>query len=181
MILKNKRLKSKKITDSVANQFTCNPKTGILRWAVNKPNSTYKINDKVFSKTSEGYLCVMVDKKLYMAHRICYYIYYNKSPENIIDHINHDITDNRKINIRECTASQNGMNRKIGKNNKSGYKGVIWHKAHNLWMAQITVNKKIYFLGYFKKLENAVNARLDAEKKHFGEFSYVPKEQKIKK
>ena len=43
----------------------------------------------------------------------------------MVDHINGDRTDNRRINLRACTRSQNAMNTKIPSDNKFGYKGII--------------------------------------------------------
>jgi hypothetical protein len=47
-----------------------------------------------------------------------------------VDHINGIITDNRPCNLRESTKSQNGSNRSVSKNNKTGLKGVrIYRKG----------------------------------------------------
>ena len=47
---------------------------------------------------------------------------------DVIDHIFHKKFDNRKSQLRFVTHSQNQMNRDIGKNNTSGYRGISWHK-----------------------------------------------------
>lgn len=61
----------------------------------------------------------------------------------VIDHINKDRSDNRKINLRYCLSSENSKNRKIQKNNKTGYKGVRRNnKDGGTWSAQIAVNGK---------------------------------------
>lgn len=46
----------------------------------------------------------------------------------------------------------------IMRTNKSGYRGVSWHKASNRWVAQISVNKKKKHLGYFNTAEEASKA-----------------------
>lgn len=72
-----------------------------------------------------------------------------------VDHINKNKLDNRKENLRICTPSQNQHNRPINKNNKSGYKGVTFHKGSGKWHAQIMVNRKNRYLGSFSLPEEA--------------------------
>jgi hypothetical protein len=59
-----------------------------------------------------------------------------------VDHINKNPLDNRRKNLRVVSSSQNMMNREKQINNKSGFKGVSWHKASNKWRATIIINKK---------------------------------------
>ena len=88
-----------------------------------------------------------------------------------IDHRFHKVNDNRKSQLREVTRSQNNMNRGIRKDNASSVTGVSWHKARNKWRAYITINGKTKHLGYFINKEDAIQSRLEAEIKYFGEFA----------
>ncbi len=92
-----------------------------------------------------------------------------------IDHINNNSLDNRKINLRVCTRDENTRNRKVNLNNKSGYKGVYWHKAGKKWASSIGINKKIIYLGLFTNPKNAARAYNAAAIKYFGEFSNLNK------
>lgn len=94
------------------------------------------------------------------------------SDKRYVDHLNHNINDNRKTNLRICTPSQNNMNRSFSSNNKSGVIGVCWDKAHSKWSAQIGLNKKTIHLGLFENFEDAVKSRKNAEEEYFGEYSY---------
>lgn len=87
-----------------------------------------------------------------------------------VDHIHHDTLDNRKCNLRTCTASQNMMNRGLFKNNKSGYTGVYLCKKSNKWRAQININKKQTYLGMFSNKHEAARVYNRYCKKHHGEF-----------
>ena len=85
----------------------------------------------------------------------------------VIDHINHNKLDNRKQNLRHCTKSQNGMNRKS--------KGCYFKKELNKWVALIRLNNRSIHLGYFEEKNKAVKVRREAEQKYFGEFAYRQK------
>lgn len=89
-----------------------------------------------------------------------------------VDHINHETYNNQKYNLRIATQSQNNMNSSLSKNNTSGVTGVYFDRKTNKWAAQITINNKTKSLGFFEEFEKAVEARLQAEDKYFGEYSY---------
>jgi hypothetical protein len=65
----------------------------------------------------------------------------------VVDHINRDVTDNRKINLRVVTQQQNSRNRA---NITGKYKGVSWTKSNSKWRATIQVSGKCKHLGYFE-------------------------------
>lgn len=88
-----------------------------------------------------------------------------------VDHINGDGLDNRRCNLRVCSRAENLRNARVGQRNTSGYKGVSWQKDKRRWRAEITVNYKRIRLGEFKHLQDAVAARKEAERKHFGMFA----------
>lgn len=90
----------------------------------------------------------------------------------IVDHINHDILDNRKCNLRLATKGQNNTNRlKSPKQNSSRYKGVHWDNTHKYFKAQIRKDKKQICLGYFKNEAEAALAYDDACVVMHGEFA----------
>jgi hypothetical protein len=80
--------------------------------------------------------------------------------------------NNHKSNLRECTHAENTRNRqRMNKNNTSGLKGVFWIKNASLWRAQIKVDRKIIYLGYFKDKIKAAFAYNEAATKYHGEFA----------
>lgn len=87
------------------------------------------------------------------------------------DHINGDTLDNRRSNLRTVTDAQNCHNRALSKLNKSGYKGVSWHKGMRQWAAQITCHGRVIHLGYRRELEEAVVLRKEAEQELHGEYA----------
>ncbi len=90
-----------------------------------------------------------------------------------VDHINHNTLDNRKENLRLCTQSQNSMNRRLRKDNASGFKGVSWHKIIKKWVVYIRVDGSNKNLGYYDALEKAVHVYDAAAKEHQGEFALL--------
>jgi hypothetical protein len=91
----------------------------------------------------------------------------------LVDHKDGDGLNNQRSNLRICTPKENGYNRKINKNNKSGFKGVRNNK--NRWEVKIIKDGKYYHLGRFKDLLEAAKVYNDAAKKLFGEFAKLNK------
>jgi len=89
------------------------------------------------------------------------------------DHANLNTLDNRRLNLRYVTNSQNGANRSKFKNNTSGYKGVYWHKATKKWCASIRVNYKSVALGYHHDPVEAAKAYNTAALEYFGEYAWL--------
>jgi|DEB0MinimDraft_3_1074331.scaffolds.fasta_scaffold20825_2 hypothetical protein len=108
-----------------------------------------------------------VDGVDYYEHRLVWLYVYGDWPTKDIDHINGDRYDNRIDNLREVTVAQNHMNRRA----KSFLKGVTWDKRKRKWQAQIMLNKKQGFLGYFDCPAAAHMAYQIAADEKFGAFA----------
>lgn len=89
-----------------------------------------------------------------------------------IDHKNQNIFDNRKINLREATQSQNLANRKANSNKiYSKHKGVYYHSRDKTWDSIIVCNSKRIFIGRFKTELEATKAYNEKATLLFGEFA----------
>ena len=128
-----------------------------------------KISGCCWSSGSIGYIHTVLLDKIVRMHRFLL----NPNEYEVIDHINHNTYDNRKMNLRKTTTSENQTNKKIQTNNTSGVTGVRWVKNRNKWVACININKKSIQLGSFLKFEDAVTARKEAEDKYYGEYKYI--------
>src|SRR5262245_55156316 len=72
-------------------------------------------------------------------------------PKIGVDHINRNGLDNRRQNLRLASQAQNLGNTKTRTDNRSGYKGVGFHRQSRLWRARL----KGKLLGLFKTPEQA--------------------------
>ena len=83
------------------------------------------------------------------------------------DHINHDTLDNRRLNLRICTRSQNNHNRSRQRGN---YKGVSFDKSTRKWRVNVWVEGTRYEVGYFEDEIEAAKAYDKKAKELVGEF-----------
>lgn len=107
----------------------------------------------------------------YKVHRIIWLYMTGEWPKAFIDHVNGDGLDNRWANLREATIAENAKNRRLNRNNTSGFKGVSFAKRANKYTAQVTANRKRVCLGFFDTPEDAYAAYCEAAKKHYGEYA----------
>lgn len=133
--------------------------TGILRRVDARPHS--KKGAVCGSKNSCGYLNVGVGGVIYPAHRLAFLYETGRWPKDQIDHINGQKDDNRWINLREATQSQNMANRQKQKNNVSGFIGVCWCNRSCSWISYVRINGKHKRIGLFDDKIKAAIARDD--------------------
>lgn len=96
-----------------------------------------------------------------------------------VDHINRNGLDNRRSNLRDSSNKQNQENTGLSKVNKPGVTGVYWHKQQQKWAASIGHNGKRIHLGYFDKLEDAIAARKEGERKYFTHASDANQKDRV--
>lgn len=90
----------------------------------------------------------------------------------VVDHIGGNKSDNREINIRNCTIGENDLNKDLLKNNTSGVTGVCFDKMRNKWIAKLEHHGETKLNKRFNTFEEAVMARRQAEEQFFGNFSF---------
>jgi hypothetical protein len=93
----------------------------------------------------------------------------------VIDHLDGNTLNNQKNNLRICTHAENMRNSKINKNNKSGYKGVVYQINSNNYKAQIKFNNKTINIGSYIDPIDAARAYNAAALKYHGEFANLNK------
>ena len=134
-----------------------------------KGNNAYTIDDidaervKLYNwylDPSIGYWCTFrringIKRKIYL-HR---YIVGNVPPGKVVDHINHDTSDNRRSNLRVCTQAFNLRNKKIRQNNKTGYSNI--YRDGKRYVLQARIDGKNRTLGRYDSIIDALDAKAD--------------------
>lgn len=96
-----------------------------------------------------------------------------QAPEGVeVDHINRNRLDNRRCNLRLTDRFGNARNRSLNRASNSGYKGVRQFGSQGgRWMAEISYEGRVFFLGVYQTAEEAaVTYDLAAMALH-GEFA----------
>ena len=151
------------------------PETGFLFWKP-RPRDMFK-TEKLYtdwnnsyahcralnSDDGDGYLRGRIFNKFYKAHRVMWIMETNTIPD-IVDHIDGIKSNNVFENLRDVSVSENNKNLKRFKTNTSGISGVSF--IRNKWRARIYVDGKEKHLGIFDKKEDAICARVAAEKEY---------------
>lgn len=137
-----------------------NSEIGIFTWLIAPKRTQLKIGDVARGLCkSTGYIQIKLNGKRYLAHRLAWLYMFGNFPSNDIDHINHNRSDNRIVNLRCVTRQENMQNRTMQNNNVSGFTGVCWHKHSNKWRAYIKIDGKMKELGLFTNLADAITVR----------------------
>ena len=75
----------------------------------------------------------------------------------------------KTIHFVDGTCIERIVSRKNCANNTTGHRGV-YRKGSNRWRAAIGFQGKVHYLGTFDRYEDAVNARVEAEKNMYDAF-----------
>lgn len=118
-----------------------------------------------------GYRTISVAGHGFPEHRVVWFYVHGEWPETMVDHANGVACDNRIANLRLADHSANGANRRNGRNNTSGFKGVSFRKNYGTFEAAIKVHGKTRFLGRYETALEAHKAYLEAARHSFGDFA----------
>lgn len=126
------------------------------------------LKDKTI-RISASYPSVIIDQAQHLIHR-----WLMGAEKGVyVDHINQDIFDARRENLRLCTNGENLQNRKVGSANKKGthYKGVFATKTKGSWYVKVKHGTEVHRVGTFRDLEEAARAYDAKALEVFGEFA----------
>lgn len=141
----------KLLTRSDVQNLAYNPDTGVL----------YRGGLPVGTVNRRGYLVVNMQGTVRLAHRLAWKLLTGDWPVGVIDHINRNKLDNRASNLRDVSQSVNVLNSQNSTRTKSGFAGVYLKRGR--WLAKITINGKIHYLGAYNTPEAAHQQYLRAK------------------
>jgi hypothetical protein len=107
------------------------------------------------AKSTHGYFQYTIKDKTYDVHRLIFLFVTGEFPDQDVDHINGDRTDNRWSNLRAVTRSENLRNVGRKNENESGTTGVGFNKNTNKWRVWIQSD---FYDGFLTK-QDAINFR----------------------
>ena len=135
------------------------PLTGHFTW-IKSIADKIKVGKRAGYLAPSGYRFIRINKKRYREHHLAFLYMSGFLPE-MVDHINHNPSDNSWDNLREATTKENGKNHPKTVRNKTGFVGVS-QRPDGKYVARIYVNNKHIFLGAFKTFDEAKFARQQA-------------------
>jgi hypothetical protein len=141
--------------------------TGVFRWLSGGPGRSAGSIAGYLS--ADGYWRVKINYRKYSAGRVAWLMVTGEWPTHQIDHINGNRSDNRWINLREATQSQNGANRSVTGSKSTPIKGV--YRKGRGWESSIQKDGQYKYLGRFRTIEDARAAYERASRAMFGEFA----------
>jgi hypothetical protein len=124
-----------------------NVKKVTLSMASNYPFIRYNINNN---------LNIKIDTVRFRLNR--YLKKFDETKYDVVDHINRNKLDNRKINLKPTTHLINARNKSVSKNATSQYHDVSWYKRTKKWGTYIRVDGILKHLGYYYKEDDAAIA-----------------------
>ena len=155
------------------------PNSGEFVWKHSSP--TTKAGEVAGKIYQNGYRYIAIANTYYPAALLAWIYITGQDPGGIIDHKNSDKLDDRFINLRPATHSQNHANIPKPKHNKSGIKGVFWNSQKRKWHARITIDYKTKHIGFFDDIVDAALAYRSAAIATWGEFANLPSAEEIQK
>lgn len=127
-----------------------------FHWTVTKNKSFYAKREKWANNKPT---------KIYMHREIM------GLPDGIVDHKDCDTTNNQKSNLRIVNSSNSQKNRRKQINSTCGHKGVSYYKAYNKYSANLGLDYKNIFGGYYDTIIEAALAYNQLAIKYYGEYA----------
>lgn len=142
--------------------------------------TSFKVDKDVYEEIKNVTWSIKANRPKDSKDDVKYYVFNNKkgllhryimnAPKGLqVDHLNRDTMDNRKSNLRVCTASENQCNVPTKRHNQLGLKNISLTKS-GTYQVRITKNHVVYNT-YFNTVEEAIEYRDKRLKELHEEFA----------
>jgi hypothetical protein len=132
------------------------PETGVFRWKMSNGRAR-SCGSIAGRKLPNGYLTVKLNNMTVYLHRAAWQIVYGTPPEQYIDHINGNPSDNRIVNLRDVSQTVNLQNTRKA---RGALLGVA--RCRKKFRAEIRIGGRKKHLGVYATAEEAHAAFMSA-------------------
>jgi len=150
-----------------------------LRWKIKTgTGKSITFPGKIAGSMNErGKWLVGYKGKVYIASIVVWTLFNTLEDGLVIDHIDHNPSNNKIDNLRQVTQKVNTRNKIKQSNNTSGITGVSYHKRDEYWSVTYTKENKLQFERFYTKdhidAKNcAIKRRLEIEKELIEKYNY---------
>ena len=126
-----------------------------------------KLKDYAWFKNDSGYAVTSLgDGNRLRFHRLVTNCPEGLEPDHICP-VSSGVCDNRKCNLAVVSHKENIRTQSLRSDNTSGYKGIYFNKNLGKWQSYIGVDGTIKYIGVYANIEDAIEARKQAETKYW--------------
>ncbi len=160
--------------EALKKQLHYDPETGNFTWL--RPSKFHseltgsEAGTPARHRSGKAYWHIGIGGKKYLRSRLAFLYMNGALPDEYVDHINGNSIDDRWLNIRAATGTENALN-----HHKRAKRGLLPMGVKALksgrFQARIAVNLKQLALGAFETPDQAHDAYLKARKEHYGQFA----------
>lgn len=142
--------------------------SGTFTWRVCR-GGTKKVGDVAGTPHHTGYHHICINGVRVPTHRLVMAMHGVEIEGKVIDHINGDVSDNRFINLRVSTDSENKKNARCNHNSTTKVKNVTL-RPNGTYQVRVTVGGVRKSFGLYKTLSEAQDVAVRVMEEHYKEF-----------
>lgn len=167
----NRQLRSVLSRQALLDVLAYDPETGVFTWRQSRGGQP--AGSRAGGLDGDGYEVIRINKRAFRSHRLAWLYVHGVLPDCDVDHRDMVRSNNAIANLRPATRAQNNANCPKRSNNRSGFKGVSFHRFSGLYRATLIVDGKQLCGKYHRTPEKAYAEYCVMAVKHYGDFARV--------
>lgn len=149
--------------EKAGEMFAYDPNSGAITWKVTR-NHMSKVGSEAGHLRKSGYRQIIVNGRAIAAHRLAWLLHYGTWPEQHIDHMDGNPSNNRISNLRDVERRVNAENLRGARKDSTCKLLGASPRKDGQWLAQIQVQGRKKHLGLFPTAAEAHAAYLSAKR-----------------